>query len=183
MPYGTIPYASEQGIFCGLAGNSNRRSGKFSPSSGNPALVRYFGRFAPADKSDRSDRSRTGDGAVSRFVVRAGFGCPQTFRSAAGALGSAVAHHFVEHSPSVEPIPLAKPVSGVALGWPHRQHGPQQLGVGWKPRGRPHPTRHHRAGWLVGAVGLEPNGPLIKSRLLPSGSETCDQTRWVSDPR
>jgi hypothetical protein len=30
-PYGPIPYASEQGIFCGLAGNLNRRSGKFPP--------------------------------------------------------------------------------------------------------------------------------------------------------
>ena len=27
--YEPIPYASEQGIFCGLAGNLNRRSGKF----------------------------------------------------------------------------------------------------------------------------------------------------------
>jgi hypothetical protein len=38
--YEPIPYASEQGIFCGLAGNLNRRSGKFPPRSGNPALVR-----------------------------------------------------------------------------------------------------------------------------------------------
>ena len=44
-PYGPIPYASEQGIFYGLAGNLNRRSGKFPPSSGNPALVRYLGHF------------------------------------------------------------------------------------------------------------------------------------------
>jgi hypothetical protein len=29
--YGPIPYASEQGIFYGLAGNLNRRSGKFPP--------------------------------------------------------------------------------------------------------------------------------------------------------
>ena len=29
--YEPIPYASEQGIFCGLAGNLNRRSGKFPP--------------------------------------------------------------------------------------------------------------------------------------------------------
>jgi hypothetical protein len=29
--YAPIPYASEQGIFCGLAGNLNRRSGKFPP--------------------------------------------------------------------------------------------------------------------------------------------------------
>jgi hypothetical protein len=29
--YGPIPYASEQGIFCGIAGNLNRRSGKFPP--------------------------------------------------------------------------------------------------------------------------------------------------------
>ena len=43
-PYGPIPYASEQGIFCGLAGNLNRRSGKFPPRTGNPALVRYFSR-------------------------------------------------------------------------------------------------------------------------------------------
>src|SRR5215469_932452 len=28
-PYGPIPYAPEQGIFCGLAGNLNRQSGKF----------------------------------------------------------------------------------------------------------------------------------------------------------
>src|SRR5580693_2067711 len=34
--YEPIPYASEQGIFCGLAGNLNRRSGKLPPSSGNP---------------------------------------------------------------------------------------------------------------------------------------------------
>ena len=34
--HGPIPYASEQGIFCGLAGNLNRRSGKLPPSSGNP---------------------------------------------------------------------------------------------------------------------------------------------------
>src|SRR5580704_11430663 len=34
--YKPIPYASEQGIFCGLAGNLNRRSGKLPPSSGNP---------------------------------------------------------------------------------------------------------------------------------------------------
>src|SRR5580693_1314597 len=34
--YEPIPYASEQGIFCGLAGNLNRRSGKLLPSSGNP---------------------------------------------------------------------------------------------------------------------------------------------------
>ena len=27
--YGQIPYASEQGIFCGVTGNLNRRSGKF----------------------------------------------------------------------------------------------------------------------------------------------------------
>jgi hypothetical protein len=31
VPYGPIPCASEQGIFCGLAGNLNRRSGKFPP--------------------------------------------------------------------------------------------------------------------------------------------------------
>src|SRR5271156_913360 len=43
-PYGPIPYAAEQGIFCGLARNLNRRSGKFPPSSGNPDLVRYLGR-------------------------------------------------------------------------------------------------------------------------------------------
>jgi hypothetical protein len=30
VPYEPIPYAFEQGIFCDLAGNSNRRSGKFS---------------------------------------------------------------------------------------------------------------------------------------------------------
>ena len=29
--YGPIPYAPEQGIFCGLAGNLNRQSGKFPP--------------------------------------------------------------------------------------------------------------------------------------------------------
>src|ERR1700730_12568403 len=45
-PYRPIPYASEQGIFYGLAGNLNRRSGKFPPSSGNPALVRYLEHFA-----------------------------------------------------------------------------------------------------------------------------------------
>src|SRR5215467_5199994 len=28
-PYGPIPYAPEQGIFCSLAGNLNRQSGKF----------------------------------------------------------------------------------------------------------------------------------------------------------
>jgi hypothetical protein len=31
VPYGLIPYASEQGIFCGLAGNLIERSGKFLP--------------------------------------------------------------------------------------------------------------------------------------------------------
>ena len=30
-PYGPIPYAPEQRIFCALAGNLNRRSGKFPP--------------------------------------------------------------------------------------------------------------------------------------------------------
>ena len=34
--YEPIPYASEQGIFSGLAGNLNRRAGKYPPSSGNP---------------------------------------------------------------------------------------------------------------------------------------------------
>jgi hypothetical protein len=29
--YEPIPYAPEQGIFCGLAGNLNPRSGKFLP--------------------------------------------------------------------------------------------------------------------------------------------------------
>ena len=56
-PYRPIPYASEQGIFYGLAGNLNRRSGKFPPSSGNPALVRYLGHFAlPTDPIYRSFR-------------------------------------------------------------------------------------------------------------------------------
>jgi hypothetical protein len=30
-PYGRIPYALEQGIFCALAGNLDRRSGNFPP--------------------------------------------------------------------------------------------------------------------------------------------------------
>jgi len=47
--YEPIPYASEQGIFCGLAGNLNRRSGKFPPRSGNPALVRYLGPTGPTN--------------------------------------------------------------------------------------------------------------------------------------
>ena len=56
-PYRPIPYASEQGIFYGLAGNLNRRSGKFPPSSGNPALVRYLGHFAlPTNPIYRSFR-------------------------------------------------------------------------------------------------------------------------------
>src|ERR1700730_1580579 len=41
-PYGPIPYVSEQGIFYGLAGNLNRRSGKFPPSSGNPCSRPLF---------------------------------------------------------------------------------------------------------------------------------------------
>jgi len=58
--YGPIPYASEQGIFYGLAGNLNRRSGKFPPRSGNSALVRYFraanvsGGFFPYRQRSRS---------------------------------------------------------------------------------------------------------------------------------
>jgi len=51
--YEPIPYASEQGIFCGHAGNLNRRSGKFPLRSGNPALVRYLGR---PDRPIRSSR-------------------------------------------------------------------------------------------------------------------------------
>src|ERR1700738_160609 len=47
--YEPIPYASEQGIFCGLAGNLNRRSGKFPLRSGNPALVRYLGPTGPTN--------------------------------------------------------------------------------------------------------------------------------------
>jgi hypothetical protein len=47
--YEPIPYTSEQGIFCGLAGNLNRRSGKFPPRSGNPALVRYLGPTGPTN--------------------------------------------------------------------------------------------------------------------------------------
>src|SRR5271155_5225725 len=35
-PYEPIPYVPEQGIFCGLAGNLNWRSGKFPPDQGNP---------------------------------------------------------------------------------------------------------------------------------------------------
>ena len=31
VSYAAIPCASEQAIFCGLAGNLNRRSGKFPP--------------------------------------------------------------------------------------------------------------------------------------------------------
>jgi hypothetical protein len=59
-PYGPIPYASEQGIFYGLAGNLNRRSGKFPPSSGNPALVRYLGHFAlPTNPIYRSPSERS----------------------------------------------------------------------------------------------------------------------------
>ena len=47
--YEPIPYASEQGIFCGHAGNLNRRSGKFPLRSGNPALVRYLGPTGPTN--------------------------------------------------------------------------------------------------------------------------------------
>jgi hypothetical protein len=56
--YEPIPYASEQRIFCGLAGNLNRRAGKFPPRSGNPALVRYLGPTG-TDQSDPPERSRT----------------------------------------------------------------------------------------------------------------------------
>src|SRR5580704_11600011 len=52
--YEPIPYASEQGIFCGLAGNLNRRSGKLLPSSGNPLSSAIWGR--PIRSSERSRR-------------------------------------------------------------------------------------------------------------------------------
>jgi hypothetical protein len=60
-PYRPIAYASEQGIFYDLAGNLNQRSGKFPPSSRNPALVRYLGAFwpcRPIRSTDPSERSR-----------------------------------------------------------------------------------------------------------------------------
>jgi hypothetical protein len=41
--YEPIPYASEQGIFCGLAGNLNRRSGNFRPHEG----IRSRPQFGP----------------------------------------------------------------------------------------------------------------------------------------
>jgi hypothetical protein len=44
-------------LFSEATAAAARRATK--PGSGNPALVRYFGRFPPADKSDRSDISRT----------------------------------------------------------------------------------------------------------------------------
>ena len=47
-----------------------------------------------------------GDGAVSRFVVSAGFGCPPASRSAAGAAASAVAHHRSEGDQDVDRRPL-----------------------------------------------------------------------------
>jgi hypothetical protein len=52
--YEPIPYASEQGIFCGLAGNLNQRSGKFLPSSGNPLSSAIW-----TDQSDPPERSPT----------------------------------------------------------------------------------------------------------------------------
>jgi hypothetical protein len=41
-PYEPIPYASEQGIFGGLAGNSKWRTGKFLRRAGRSALASIY---------------------------------------------------------------------------------------------------------------------------------------------
>jgi hypothetical protein len=41
-PYEPIPYASEQGIFGGLAGNSKWRTGKFLRRAGRSALAPIY---------------------------------------------------------------------------------------------------------------------------------------------
>jgi hypothetical protein len=65
--YGPIPYASEQGIFCGLAGNLNRRSGKIS------ALISEFRSrplFWPTNSDPPRDLERCQQGKSARYISR-----------------------------------------------------------------------------------------------------------------
>ena len=103
-PYEPIPYASEQGIFCGLAGNLNRRSGKIPPASGNPALVRYFARVCPSTNPillrDIEPCRRKQRGLSPRCIWAARDPTPATSANPEWRFGRAIKH------------PITKPLGG-----------------------------------------------------------------------
>src|SRR5712671_3556373 len=51
--YGPIPYASEQGIFCGLSGNKSADQGNFRPDQGKGPLARVLGGESRAKRPGR----------------------------------------------------------------------------------------------------------------------------------
>jgi hypothetical protein len=60
VSYGPIPYASEQGIFCGPCREFKTAIREiFALIRESRSRPLFWAFFAPADKSDRSDRSRT----------------------------------------------------------------------------------------------------------------------------